>query len=96
MLNVIYNNKHLNILDKDRPLVLALSGGVDSMVLFDLLKNAGYKVVIAHVNHHKRAESEFEEAFIRNLAKKNNFDIEVLDYIHEKDNFHAAAHNSRY
>ena len=53
MLNVIYNNKHLNILDKDRPLVLALSGGVDSMVLFDLLKNAGYKVVIAHVNHHK-------------------------------------------
>ena len=96
MLNVIYNNKHLNILDKDRPLVLALSGGVDSMVLFDLLKKAGYKVVIAHVNHHKRAESEFEEAFIRNLAKENNFDIEVLDYIHEKDNFQAAAHNSRY
>ena len=75
MLNVIYNNKHLNILDKDRPLVLALSGGVDSMVLFDLLKNAGYKVVIAHVNHHKRAESIVEEAFIRNLAKENNFNI---------------------
>lgn len=96
MLNVILNNKHLNNLDKTRPVVLALSGGVDSMVLFYLLKNAGFKVVIAHVNHHKRPESQFEEEYIRNLAKENNFDIEILNYIHDKNNFQAEAHNSRY
>ena len=96
MLNVILNNKHLNSLDKKRPVVLALSGGVDSMVLFELLKNTGFNVVIAHVNHHKRAESIIEENYIRKLAQDNNLSIEVLDYIHEKDNFQAEAHNSRY
>ena len=96
MLNVIYNNKHLNNLDKTKPVVLALSGGVDSMVLFHLLKNADFKVVIAHVNHHKRAESIIEEEYIRDLAKENCCPIEVLDYIHDKNNFQAEAHNSRY
>ena len=96
MLNVIYNNKHLNILDKNKPLVIALSGGVDSMVLFDLLKKGGFTLIVAHVNHHKRIESIEEEKFIRQLAKENNFNIEVFDYIHEKDNFQASAHNSRY
>ena len=64
MLNVIYNNKHLNILDKNKPLVIALSGGVDSMVLFDLLKKGGFTLIVAHVNHHKRIESIEEEKFI--------------------------------
>ena len=96
MLNVIYNNKHLNNLDKSRPIVLALSGGVDSMVLFDLLLKANFNVIIAHVNHHKRVESITEEQYIRQIAKETNCIIEVLDYIHEKDNFQAEAHNSRY
>ena len=96
MLNVILNNKHLNNLDKNKPVVLALSGGVDSMVLFSMLQNAGFNIVIAHVNHNKRDEAVIEEEYIRNLAKENNIALEVLSYHHEKDNFQAEAHNSRY
>ena len=96
MLNVIINNKHLNNVDKNRPVVLALSGGVDSMVLFDMLKKSKFQIVIAHVNHHKRDESIIEEQYIREMALKNNYPIEVLNYHHEKDNFQAEAHNSRY
>lgn len=96
MLNVICNNKHLNSLEKSKPVVLALSGGVDSMVLFDMLLKCGYSVIIAHVNHHKRIESDYEEQEIRELAKNNNCPIEVLHYYHEKDNFQAEAHNKRY
>lgn len=96
MLDIIKNNKHLNNLDKSRPVVLALSGGVDSMVLFNLLKKADFKIVIAHVNHHKRVESETEEKYIKKLGKDNNFIVEVFDYIHKGDNFQAEAHNSRY
>lgn len=96
MLNVILNNKHLNNLDKSKPVVLALSGGVDSMVLFSMLKNAGFNIIIAHVNHNKRTESAIEEEYIRNLANENNLAIEVLSYHHEKENFQAEAHNSRY
>lgn len=96
MLDKILNNKHLNNLDKSKPVVIALSGGVDSMALFYLLKNAGYSLVIAHVNHHKREQSIIEEQHIRTLALENNFKIEVLDYYHEKNNFQAEAHNKRY
>ena len=96
MLNVILYNKHLNKLDKNRPVVIALSGGVDSTVLFDLLLKAGFQVVIAHVNHHKRIESNFEEEYIRDLVKEKECPIEVLHYNHEGENFQAEAHNSRY
>ena len=96
MLNVILNNRHLNNLDKERPVVVALSGGVDSMVLFDLLKKANFNVVIAHVNHHKREQSAIEERYVRNMAKENGIPVEVFDYYHENNNFQAEAHNSRY
>ena len=96
MKEIILKNKHLNTLPKEKPVVLALSGGVDSMVLFNMLLECGYKVVIAHVNHHKREESEIEESYIKNLAIKHNCNIEVLHYYHEKENFQAQAHNARY
>ena len=96
MLDKILKNKHLNTLDKTKPIVIALSGGVDSMALFYLLKNAGYTLVIAHVNHHKREQSTTEENYIKKLAKDNNFKVEVFDYYHEKNNFQAEAHIKRY
>jgi tRNA(Ile)-lysidine synthetase-like protein len=92
---IILNNKHLNNLDKEKPVILAVSGGVDSMVLFSLLKNCEYKIVVAHINHHKRKESDIEEIFIRSL-KNDNIIVEVYDYYYEKDNFQADAHNKRY
>ena len=96
MLNVILNNKHLNSLEKNKPVVLALSGGVDSMVLFSVLISANYKVVIAHVNHHKRSESQIEQEYIKQLSIENNCPFEVLDFYHEKENFQAEAHKKRY
>ena len=96
MKEILLKNKHLNNLTKDKPVVLALSGGVDSMVLFNLLLDCGFKVVIAHVNHHKRDESLIEEIYISNLAKELNCPFEVLHYFHEKDNFQSEAHQARY
>ena len=96
MLETILKNKHLNKLDKNKPVVIALSGGVDSMVLFHLLVESGFKVVIAHVNHHKREQSIIEETYIRNLSSEHNTPVEVFDYYHEKNNFQAEAHNQRY
>ena len=96
MKEIILKNKHLNTLPKEKPVVLALSGGVDSMVLFNMLLECGYKVVIAHVNHHKRDESILEESYIKELAIRHNCPVEVLQYFHEKENFQAQAHNARY
>lgn len=89
------NNEQLNKLDKNKPIVLALSGGVDSMVLFSLLKKENFKIIIAHVNHHKRKESMIEEEYIKKMQNDSTI-VEVLDYYYEKDNFQADAHHKRY
>ena len=96
MLDKLMKNKHLNNLDKSRPVVIALSGGVDSMVLLDLLKRMEFNIVIAHVNHHKRNESQLEEKYIKEMAQELGCVIEVFDYYHISNNFQAEAHSSRY
>jgi len=53
--------------------LLALSGGVDSVVMLDLFFKAGYKPGVAHCNFKLRgAESEDDEEFVKNLADKYN------------------------
>ena len=52
-------------------IVVAVSGGVDSMVLLDLfVKERGLKVVAGHFNHGLRgAESDADEAFVADRAR---------------------------
>jgi tRNA(Ile)-lysidine synthetase-like protein len=51
--------------------VLALSGGVDSMVLLDVLaKKFGLELVLAHFNHGIRDDSNSDEEFVVQHVKK--------------------------
>ena len=85
-----------NLIIKE-PIICATSGGVDSVCLVTILNKLGYKVVLAHVNHHKRIESETEEAAMNNLALRLNIPFEVLEYHYDSDdNFHNDSHNARY
>ncbi len=71
-------------LPKDK-LLLAVSGGVDSVVLCELCKQAGFDFVIAHCNFQLRGEeSERDEKFVSELAKKYNVEIVVKKFDTQK------------
>lgn len=51
-----------------QPLLVAVSGGVDSIVLLDMLIRTHKPLIVAHVNHGIREESGDDESFVRELA----------------------------
>lgn len=59
---------------KHQPTLLAVSGGIDSVVMVHLFHNLGLPAAIAHCNFGLRGEeSEGDEAFVRELAAQCNF-----------------------
>ena len=88
---------------KTSNILLALSGGVDSMVLLDLFMKTGVSFSIAHCNFCLRGkESDEDEAFIRLFSAQNSIPLYVksfdaLSYAKEnKISIQMAARSLRY
>lgn len=60
----------LNYLNITRPVIVSLSGGVDSMVLLALLKYKGVDVSAVHIVYGNRFESEDEYRFLAEYCAK--------------------------
>ena len=85
-----YIRKH-GLLDKEKPVLVAVSGGADSVSLLDVLQRAGYTCIAAHCNFHLRgAESDRDEAFVRELCAQLNVPLEIISF---DTNAYARAHN---
>jgi len=83
--------------------LVAVSGGADSVSLLDVLMRAGYDCIAVHCNFHLRGtESDRDEMFVRDLCKELNVPLEVqhfdtLAYSREKHvSMEVAARELRY
>jgi len=55
---------------KDKKLLIAISGGLDSVVLTQLLYKLNYNITLAHCNFQLRGkESDLDELFVRNISQ---------------------------
>ena len=79
--------------DKHHRVLIAVSGGVDSMNLLHFLhlyqEDFQIRIGIAHVNHKQRAESDMEETYLRAWAQDHNIPI-YISYFEGKFSEKAA------
>ncbi len=69
-------------LTPNTPVLLAFSGGADSMALLDMIqtKSPDAPILLAHVNHGIRGEEALRDrVFCEKIAKERGLDIAILD-----------------
>jgi tRNA(Ile)-lysidine synthase len=65
------------LLTKDKPLLVGVSGGPDSLCLLHILQEAGYPLVVAHFNHKLRPEADQEAETVGKIAGEMGLQIVV-------------------
>ena len=60
---------------KDTKIIIGVSGGVDSMVLLDVLYKVGYFIEVAHVNYNIRKNSNQDYKLIEDYCKPKNIKV---------------------
>lgn len=101
---VMKMNDILEKLKKEIPnhssVVVATSGGPDSMVLLNLLstvkKEKILKLICAHVNHKLRKESDDEAEMVKKYCEQNNIIFEYMTIDEYKGNTENYAREKRY
>jgi len=99
----MYNTflKHIqknSLISKNDKVLIAFSGGKDSVVLLDLLSKFNISIAIAHIDHQIRENSYKDALFSKNISQKYN-----IPYFEEKinlkglnSNIEAIAREERY
>lgn len=82
-------------------IVVGCSSGPDSMALLDMLLKIkdkyNLKIIVAHVNHNVRSQSEEEEIYMKEYCNSHNLICETMKITeYGDDNFHNEARNIRY
>jgi tRNA(Ile)-lysidine synthase len=62
--------RHACCLDLEKPVLVAVSGGPDSLCLLHALWSLGYPVIVAHFDHSLRQESKAEAAAVQDYARQ--------------------------
>ncbi len=78
-----FDNCLERLLPGNGAVLLAVSGGIDSMVMADLFLNSrfGFRISLAHCNFHLRGEeSDTDESFVRAWAEAKGIPFHKIDF----------------
>ena len=85
------------LLDKNTPLLVGVSGGVDSMVLLALLQKQGFNIQAIHINYQLREmASDLDEQLVEDFCTKNNIPLVIKRAKYEGGNLQNWAREFRY
>ena len=76
--------------------ILAISGGVDSVVLLDMFAKTDHRLVVAHVDHGIREDSSHDARFVEALSKKYNLPFATKRYELGRTASEETAREARY
>ncbi|MFV0425067.1 MAG: tRNA lysidine(34) synthetase TilS [Bacilli bacterium] len=79
-----------------KKVLLAVSTGVDSMVLLHMFMQINCEVYIIYVRHHHRVRVYIENEFFTKFCERNNLHLTTYDYYHVDGNFESVAREYRY
>ena len=92
-----------SLIDRSGKILLGISGGVDSMVMFNLFLESGYPIAAAHCNFNLRGkESDQDQLFVAAECRKNNIHLhakkfDTVNYSKERGmSLQMAARDLRY
>lgn len=100
--NISHILQHICFLDRDKPIVVGVSGGPDSLCLFDLLRRCEYKTIVAHMNHGLRQAADEEELRLKSTVSMLGIPfvsqkIDVKNFAREnKMSIEEGAREARY
>ncbi len=89
-------------LDNKKKYLLAISGGLDSMVLFHLFLQSGLTFIVAHCNFQLREEqSDLDEQLVKDCCEKNHVEFftrrfDTLKLKKNRESVEMIARNLRY
>jgi tRNA(Ile)-lysidine synthetase-like protein len=87
----------MNIKLKPGRYVVAVSGGVDSMVLLDILSQLpNVQLIVAHFDHGIRQDSKSDRLFVQETAARYNLPFEAAEGLLDKNSSEAIARKLRY
>ena len=84
-----------NLIDKGDTIIVAVSGGPDSMTLLSILlslkEEYNIKIIVAHINHGIRENAKIDEEYVKKFCKDNNIEL----YIKKADVKQIAKDNKQ-